>query len=138
MYCLQPSCLPVLIFLQPAAKLVQSFRLIFSFVAVAELQLLFAAFLELFTAIRNVSLQLLTRKETTVHQSYTRSGSFGITEAHRRDTIRFFVEKYHVGDFTDLGAFVANILFDVEKGGRILLVNGQGNALQKHGKKTGG
>ena len=107
-------------FLQPISKLVQSLSFFLPFV-LPKLRLLLAALLELLTPIRNVSLQLLAGEKPPVHQPHTSSRCLGVCEPDRSDPVRFLVEEDYICDVADFGAFVADVFFDFEESGRILL-----------------
>ena len=50
--------------------------------------------------------------------------SLGITETYTRNTISFFVEKNHIGDVGDFGAFFTDIFLDLEYRSRVFLQRG--------------
>ena len=66
---------------------------------------------------------------------YASFRGLGIRVAHRGNTLGFFVEEDDVGDGADLGAFVADIFFNVEDGGGVLLF---GVSLSWWGGENGG
>ena len=52
---------------------------------------------------------------------HARIGGFGGRIAHAGHPVRFLVEEDHVRDFAELGALFADVFFDVEHRGRIVL-----------------
>lgn len=53
--------------------------------------------------------------------------ALGVAEAHAGYAVGFLVEEDDVGDGGDFGAFFADVFFNVEDGGRVLLrIGGEG------------
>ena len=52
--------------------------------------------------------------------------------AHARHAVRLLVEQHDIGDPAQLGAFRANIFFDVQDGGRVLLKLFQGEHMLQY------
>lgn len=110
-----PPLLPPL--LQPLPKLIQPLPILP--LPIPNLPL--TRLLKLLAPVRNISLELLCREEAAIHDPHTGLGRLGGGEAHGGDAGGLAVEEDDVGDFSDFGAFVADVFFDFEGGGGVFL-----------------
>ncbi len=109
--------LPILALLQPLPKLIQPLALL----PLPLPNLLLTRLLKLLAPVRDISLELLRREEAPIHDPHTGLGRLGGGKAHAGDAGGLAVEEDDVGDFADFGAFVADVFFDFEGGGGVLL-----------------